>query len=115
MSVAVIWDVSDRRRDKRFNRTEPAVGSLRLFPDVIVQEDGAGEWRGISRQSFRAGETFILEVVQIDDVEGPIRRRLPVCVIESRPVFVDGEMRHCLRLYSGMLASVEFEQQVRRG
>ena len=115
MSVAVLGGVTDRRRDKRFTITEPADGSLRVFPDVIVQEDSRGEWSGISRQPLGAGDTFVLDVVQVDPVEGEVRRRLNVCVIESQPVFVDGEICHRVRLYSGVPASVEFEQQVRRG
>jgi hypothetical protein len=105
----------DRRRDKRFGLTEPGDGALRVFPDVVVQKDGNGEWTGISRLPIGTGETFLLDVVQIDPVEGEVRRRMPVCVIESRPVLVDGEMFHRVRLHTGILASIEFEQQLRRG
>ena len=115
MPVAQFWNVPDRRRDKRFKFTEPAAGALRLFPDVLVQQDGPDEWTGISRQPATAGETLVLDVVQFDAVEGEIYRRLPVCVVESRPVIVDGDMRHRIRLHSGIMASVGFEQQVRRG
>jgi hypothetical protein len=107
--------VPDRRSDKRFRLTEPADGALRVFPDVIVQQGDDDEWIGISRQPAVAGETLVLDVRQFDAVEGEIHRRLPVCVIESRPVIVDGDMRHRIRLQSGIRASVRFEQQVRRG
>ena len=107
--------VADRRRDKRFRLTEPAAGALRVFPDVVVHQDGTDEWIGISRQPAFAGETLVLDVVQFDAVEGEIHRRLPVWVIESRPVIVDGDMRHRIRLHGGIMASVGFEQQVRRG
>ena len=115
MSVAVIWNVTDRRRNQRFRLTEPADGSLRVFPDVVVQKDGDGQWTGISRLPVRTGETFVLDVLQIDPLEGEVRRRLPVCVIESRPVVVDGERCHQIRLHTGLLSSVDFEQHVRRG
>lgn len=115
MSVAVIWSVTDRRRDQRFNLTEPTVGALRVFPDVVVHKDGEGEWTGISRLPVRTGATFVLDVLQIDPLEGEIRRRVPVCVIESRPVIVDGALCHKLRLHTGHLSSVDFEQHVRRG
>ena len=115
MSVAQFLNVPDRRRDKRFKFTEPAPGALRIFPDVLVQQDGPDEWTGISRQPATAGETLVLDVVQFDAVEGEIYRRLPVCVVESRPVIVDGDMRHRIRMHSGITASVRFEQQVRRG
>ena len=107
--------VTDRRRDQRFNLTEPTVGALRVFPDVVVQKDADGEWTGISRLPVRAGETFVLDVLQIDPLEGEIRRRVPVSVIEGRPVLVEGTLCHRLRLHTGHLSSVEFEQHVRRG
>jgi hypothetical protein len=106
--------VADRRRDKRFRLTEPANGALRVFPDVVVQQNG-DEWTGISRQPAVAGETLVLDVVQFDAVEGEIHWRLAVCVVESRPVIVDGDMRHHIRLHSGIMAAARFEQQVRRG
>ena len=107
--------MADRRRDKRFKLTERTEGALKLFPDVVVQQDGPDEWTGISRQPAVAGEMLVLDVVQFDEVEGEIYRRLPVCVVESRPVIVDGDMRHRIRLHSGITASVRFEQQLRRG
>jgi hypothetical protein len=103
------------RREQRFRLTEPAVGALRMFPDVVVQQDGEDEWTSISRQPAVAGETLVLDVTQIDAIEGEIYRRFPVCVIERRPVTVDGDMRHRVRLHSGIMAAVRFEQQVRRG
>lgn len=115
MSVAVICGVSDRRRDKRFSMTEPADGSLRVFPDVVVHKDGDGEWTGISWLPVGTGETFVLDVVEIDADAGEVRRRVPVCVIESRPVLVEGELCHRIRLHTSILSSVEFEQHVRRG
>ena len=86
-----------------------------MFPDVIVQQHGPDEWTGIGRQPAVAGETLVLDVAHFDAVEGEIYRRLSVCVVESRPVIVDGDMRHRIRLHSGIMASVQFEQQVRRG
>lgn len=115
MAVARSWAMADRRRDQRFKVTERTAGALRTFPEVVVQQDGPDEWTGISRQPAKAGEMLVLDVVQFDVVEGEIYRRLPVCVIESRPVIVDGDMRHRIRLHSGITASVRFEQQVRRG
>ena len=107
--------MADRRRDKRFNVTAPVNGTLRIFPDVIVHEDAEGEWVAISRQPAAAGETFILDVVQSDRLAGEPRRRVPVRVIESRPVLVGGEVHHHIRLRGSVPACVPFEQQVRRG
>jgi len=107
--------MADRRRDKRFSLSEPAVGALTAFPDVVVQQGADDEWIGITRQPAVAGEMLVLDVLQSDAVEGEIWRRLPVCVIESRPLIVDGDMRHRIRLHGGITASVRFDQQVRRG
>jgi hypothetical protein len=107
--------MADRRRDKRFKFTGPAQGAFRVFPDVIVQQDGEDHWTGISRQPALPGETLVLDFVEFDEVEGEVHRRLPVCVIESRPVIVGGDMRHRIRMHGGIMASVRFEQQVRRG
>jgi hypothetical protein len=73
------------------------------------------EWIGISRQPAVTGETLVLDVVQFDAVEGEIHRRVPVCVVESRPVIVEGDMRHRIRLHGGITGSVRFEQELRRG
>jgi len=86
-----------------------------VFPDVVVQQDGADEWIGISRQPAVAGETLVLDLVEFDAVDGEIHRRLPVCVVESRPLIVDGDMRHRIRMHGGLMASIRFEQLVRRG
>lgn len=107
--------MSERRRDKRFRFTESVNGALQIFPDIVVQQADVDEWIGVSRQPAETGETLVLDVLQFDAIEGEIRRRVPVCVIESRPVIVDGDMRHRLRLHSGTMASVQFERQVRRG
>ena len=107
--------MANRRRDKRFNVTAPVNGALRMFPDVIVHEDAEGEWIAIGRQPASAGETFILDVVRVDSLEGKHPLRVPVRVIESRPVLVDGELRHHIRLHGSVPASMPFEQQVRRG
>ena len=86
-----------------------------MFPEVIVQQEAEDQWTGISPQPAVPGETLVLDFVQFDEIEGEIRRRLPVCVIESRPVFVGGDMRHRIRMRGGVMALVRFEQQLRRG
>ena len=107
--------VTDRRRDSRWSLVEPAEGSLRLFPDVVVKKDADGEWSGISRLPVGPGETFLLDVAEVDSIDRQVRRRVPVCVIDSRPVLVDGEVCHRISLHAAVLESVEFEQHVRRG
>ena len=104
--------MADRRCEKRFNLTAPTNGAFRVFPDVVVNKDAEGEWVGISRQPVTVGETFILTVVQFDSLARELPRRVPVRVIESRPVLVDGQMHHHIRLHSNVLAPIQFEQQL---
>ena len=107
--------MSERGRDERFRLCEPADGAFRVFPDEAVQQDGSDEWISVSRHSATVGEMLLLDVVQVDPLEGEIRRRLTACVVESCPVIVDGDMRHRIRLGGDVTAPVLFEQQVRRG
>ena len=88
---------------------------MRLFPDVIVEPNGDDEWIAMGREAAVAGETLILDIVQRDADEGELRYRLPVCVIDSRPIILDGTLRHRIRLHRGSSPAVSFEQQVRRG
>ena len=104
----------DRRRDERYMLNEPVTGVVRMFRDVIVRQQGSHEWIAISREAAVTGETLLLDLPDLDDGDGDPGRRFPVCVIESRPVIVDGEMLHRLRLHTGEPAPILFEQQVRR-
>ena len=88
---------------------------MRLFPDVVVEPHGSDEWIAIGREAAVAGETLILDIVVPDPEKGELRRRLQVCVIDSHPIILNGDMRHWIRLRSGTLAPVLFEQPVRRG
>jgi hypothetical protein len=89
---------------------EPAETVLRVLRDVIVHHNGDQEWIAIGRQPAVVGETLTLDV---DD--GDVLQRLTMCVIESRPIVLDGDMRHRIRLHQGELPPILFEQQVRRG
>ena len=89
---------------------EPVESVLRVLRDVVVQHNGDQEWIAIGREAAVVGETLLLDVD-----EGEIRHRLTMCVIESRPVVLDGDMRYRIRLHSGELPPVLFEQQIRRG
>jgi hypothetical protein len=104
----------DRRRDKRYSLNEPIAGVVRMFRDVIVRQHGSDEWIAISREAAVTGETLLLDLPDHEDSDGDPGRRLPVCVIESRPVIVDGEMRHRLLLHVSEPAPILFEQQIRR-
>src|SRR5262245_50581879 len=100
----------DRRAEERVTFMEPTYGVVRGFCDVVLQKSNEIEWIAISRQPAVAGETLIL-----DFDEGGRPQHLAVCVIESRPVILEGDMRHRIRLQADEVAPILFEQQVRRG
>ena len=106
--------MSDRRSYKRYRLAEASEGTARLFPDVMVEPDGDEEWIALGREAAVAGETLILDITLRSTDGGELRQRLPVCVIDSGPVFVDGEMRYRIRLRSGMPALSLIERQGRR-
>jgi len=82
-----------------------------VFRDVVVHRYG-GEWIAFGREPAVVGETLVLDLLDLED--GDPEGRFTVCVIESRPVIVDGEMRHRIRLHTDEAAAVLLEQQVRR-
>ena len=61
-----------------------------MYPDVIVEPLGADEWIARGREAASAGEILILELVQLDAENGERRQRLPVCVVDSHPIILDG-------------------------
>ena len=67
---------------------------------MIVHHDTDGEWVGISRQPATVGERFMLMALKFDGLEGELPRRMPVCVIESRPLRTrarqPGTIRHAV-------------------
>ena len=102
-----------RRTAKRFRVTEPAKGTMRILREVIVQRNGEDEWVAISREAVAAGDTLLLDVFDMEN--GELQDRYTACVIESRPVIVEGDVHHRIRLYTGEMPPALFEQQVRRG
>ena len=80
---------------------EPIEGVLRVLRDVVVRRESDHEWIAIGREPAIVGEILMLDV-EDDDV------RLTMCVIESRPIVIDGDMRHRIRLHSGELPPVLF-------
>jgi hypothetical protein len=66
---------------------------LRVLRDVIVRDAGSDELTVIGRDPAAVGESMTLELAQLD-----AGSNVSVQVIESRPVLVDGAMRHRLRL-----------------
>ena len=101
--------VDGRRGYRRFRFTEPGNGVVRILCDVVVKRNGHNEWIAISRHAAVPGETLVLDID-----EGEPAERLTVCVIESRPVIIDGDMQHRIWLQADE-PPILFEQQVRRG
>ena len=63
IAIARSGSVSDRRTHKRFRLTETSEGTMRLFPDVMVEPDGDEEWIAMGREAAVPGETLILDIV----------------------------------------------------
>ena len=89
---------------------EPVEGVLRVLRDVIVYHIGDQQWIAVGREPAVVGEILMLDVN-----EGDYRKRLTMCVVESRRVMFDGDVRHRIRLQVDELPPILFEQQVRRG
>jgi hypothetical protein len=66
---------------------------LRVLHDVIVQDISNDELMVIGRDPAAVGDSLTLEVARIE-----AGSRIGVQVVESRPILVDGAMRHRLRL-----------------
>src|SRR4051794_17727721 len=106
IAIARPASVSDRRRYKRYRLTEGLEGTVRLFPDIVAAPHGEDEWIAMGREAAVPGETLFLDIVRFAIGQRELRHRLPVCVIDSRPIILDGEVRHWIRLRSGTLATV---------
>jgi hypothetical protein len=107
--------VPDRRRDTRFKLLDLPEGTLTLFLDAVVQPHGKDEWIAISQAPAHIGETLMLEMVEDEQGNREPRERFPVCVIDCRPVVLDGEARYRIRLRVSDLAPVLFEPPIKRG
>ena len=82
-----------RRSYARFSIEPSGHGVLRVLRDVIVQEVGNDELIVIGREAAVVGESMTLELAT-----GGASPARSVQVIESRPLIVDGSVRHRLRL-----------------
>jgi hypothetical protein len=85
-----------------------------VFPDVIVEPHGDGTWIAVGHSAAVAGETLILDIALVDSTGGEVCYRLPVCVIDSRPIIVEGDVRHRILLHGGTPDPLRFEQQIGR-
>jgi len=86
--------MSGRRSHQRFEVRPSSLGTLRVNRDVVVQQAADGELQVLSRDPGVRDERMF---VQFPD-EDP-GAAVPVRVIDSRPVVVQGAVRHLLRLH----------------
>lgn len=83
---------------------------LRVLRDVTVYRIGDQQWIAVGPEPAVVGEILMLDVK-----DGDSRKRFTMCVIESRRVMLDGDVRYRIRLQLDELPPILFEQQVRRG
>jgi hypothetical protein len=91
--------MSGRRSHPRFGVNDPWEGAIRVLRDVVVDRTGADELLAVSH-----APGVIDEVLSLDLLGGGSSLALRVKVLDSRPVIVNGAMKHRLRL--GMLATL---------
>ena len=84
--------MSGRRSHVRFDVIPASEGALRLLRDVVVEGMKEDEAVVVSREPGVVGETLTLEIAGEQASTGH------ATVVESRPVVVDGAIRHRLRL-----------------
>ena len=82
-----------RRSYERFSLVPPVEGTLRIFQDVVLERGQDGDLVAYGREAGIVGE-----VLAIDDAQAHVKAGLMVRVVESRPVIVQGAVRHRLRL-----------------
>lgn len=85
--------MSGRRRHERFAPAHPWDGAMKVLRDVIVQRDGEGGLVAIGQVPGVVGEHLVLDLAGGGHVVTCV-----VCVEESRPVILDGSVRHRMRL-----------------
>ena len=85
--------MSGRRKHERFAPAQPWDGALKVLRDVIVQENPAGALVVIGQSPGVIGEVLTLDLAG----GGPVAT-LRVRVQESRPVILEGNVRHRMRL-----------------
>jgi hypothetical protein len=85
--------MSGRRSHPRFAVASPWEGSMRVLKDVVVQRAQREELLAISQTAGVLGEEMTLDLIGSGQTLA-----LRVNVVESRPVIIDGSVRHRLRL-----------------
>jgi hypothetical protein len=85
--------MSGRRSHNRFVVANPWDGAVRVLRDVVVDRTDRNELLAVSQVPGVTGEEMTLDLMG-----GGVVLALLVKVIESRPIIVDGAVRHRIRL-----------------
>jgi hypothetical protein len=85
--------VFGRRSHARFNLDPGSFGMLRVLRDVIVRHVGDDELVAVGREAATVGDILTVQIA-----EPEASPNVNVRVVESRPIVVDGAVRHQLRL-----------------
>ncbi len=85
--------MSGRRRHPRFAPAQAWDGAVRILRDVMVHAEPDGRLLALGHTPGIAGETLGLELAGAGESVS-----LRVQVVGSRPVIVDGGVRHWIRL-----------------
>jgi hypothetical protein len=85
--------MSGRRRHERFAPGQPWDGTIKVLRDVIVQREVGGRLVAIGQVPGVIGEHLTLDLAG-----GGHRVTCRVQVKESRPVIVDGSVKHRIQL-----------------
>jgi len=91
----IVYEVlmSGRRSHPRFAVATPWLGAIRILRDVVVNRTGDDELLVVSNAAAVVGEVLSLELMG-----GGQSVMVKVCVRDSRPVIIDGTVRHRVRL-----------------
>ena len=85
--------MAGRRSHPRFAVATPWDGAMRVLRDVILHRSGPEELLAVSQTPGLVGEEMTLDVIG-----GGSSVALRVKVADSRPLMVDGAVRHRIRL-----------------
>lgn len=85
--------MSGRRSHSRFTVAAPWDGALRVLRDVVIDRTSRDELLAVSHVPGVAGEEMSLDLMG-----SGMTLALRVKVIESRPVILEGSVRHRIRL-----------------
>lgn len=85
--------MAGRRSHPRFAVATPWDGAMRVLRDVILHRTGPAELMAVSQTPGLIGEEMTLDVIGGGSSVG-----LKVKVVDSRPLMMDGAVRHRIRL-----------------